>query len=497
MKSLIRLLAFAGKEITELRRQPSLILSLMLGPFLILALFGAGYQGNQPQLRAAIVVPPERIDDPNTQQLIESIKSVLQVVQITSDAAAANQLLKQHAVDLVETVPAGIEQSVLRGEQSAIEFRYDEVDPIAEQWIRYLGYVQVNELNRSILAQSLAQIQDSARKAQPQVTEYRKALDQGATSANTATEIKRLSPGLADMLLLLAASPLLLSQASADGKSGEQLRQEILSLQSDVHALDEAARNGTLTDQTARIDKARQELALVDQTLTKLIQLPPSAIITPLQQSYVNLRGQTYSLVAFYAPGVIALILQHIAITLAALSLVREKLRGAVELFMVAPVSRAQIIAGKYLGYLLLLGVIALVLIGALYVPQRPFHLPLPANVGLFAAFVFLFLVASLGLGFVISGLAATDSQAVQYSMLLLFLSIFFSGFFLSLRNFWEPVRAIGYLLPLTYAIGGFQAAMLRGEMPELIHWAGPAIIALVCIILTAMLWSRHYRRLA
>ena len=129
--------------------------------------------------------------------------------------------------------------------------------------------------------------------------------------------------------------------------------------------------------------------------------------------------------------------------------------------------------------------------------PQLPFHLPLPANVGLFTAFVFLFLVASLGLGFVISGLAATDSQAVQYSMLLLFLSIFFSGFFLSLRNFWEPVRAIGYLLPLTYAIGGFQAAMLRGEMPEFIHWAGPAIIALVCVILTAMLWSRHYRRLA
>src|SRR5439155_27094735 len=162
-------------------------------------------------------------------------------------------------------------------------------------------------------------------------------------------------------LLLLAASPQLLVQVSADGKSGEQLRQDILNLQSDVRALDEAAKNGTLTDQTARIDKARQELALVDQTLSKLIQLPPSAIITPLQQSYMNLRGQTYSLVAFYAPGVIALILQHIAITLAALSLVREKLRGAVELFMVAPVSRAQIIAGKYLGYLLLLGVIALV----------------------------------------------------------------------------------------------------------------------------------------
>jgi ABC-2 type transport system permease protein len=497
MKSLMRLLTFAGKEITELRRQPSLILSLMLGPFLILALFGAGFRGNQPQLRVAIVLPAERLNDPGTQRLVEGIKSAFEVVTVTADAAQANRMLAQHQVDMVEIVPADIEQRVLRGEQSAIEFRYDEVDPIAEQWIRYLGYIEVNELNRTILAQSVVKLQESAKQAQPQVTEYRKALDQAAANADSSAQIKQLSPQLADVLLLLAASPLLLSQASADGKSGAQLQQEILGLQNDVRALGEAANNGTLANEKARINRARQELAVAEQTLNTLSKLPPEAVVTPLQQAYVNLRGQTYSMVTFYAPGVIALILQHIAITLAALSLVRERLRGAVELFMVAPVSRAQIIAGKYIGYLLLLGIVALVLIGGLYLPQLPFHLPMPPNLIAFALFVLVFLIAALGLGFVISGMAATDSQAVQFSMLVLFLSIFFSGFFLPLRNFWPPVALVGYLLPLTYSISGFQAALLRGEMPSLVDWVGPAIIAVVCILLTAILWSRHYRRLA
>ena len=55
-KPFIRLLSFFSKEVNELRRQPKLILSLLLGPFLILLLFGVGYQGERPKLRTALVV---------------------------------------------------------------------------------------------------------------------------------------------------------------------------------------------------------------------------------------------------------------------------------------------------------------------------------------------------------------------------------------------------------------------------------------------------------
>jgi ABC-2 type transport system permease protein len=91
--------------------------------------------------------------------------------------------------------------------------------------------------------------------------------------------------------------------------------------------------------------------------------------------------------------------------------------------------------------------------------------------------------------------LSKTDSQAVQLSMLVLLLSIFFSGFFLSLDNFWEPVRAVGYSLPMTHAIIGLQSLMLRGRWPAEIVWIGLGGLAGLLFILVAVLANIQFRR--
>jgi ABC-2 type transport system permease protein len=70
---------------------------------------------------------------------------------------------------------------------------------------------------------------------------------------------------------------------------------------------------------------------------------------------------------------------------------------------------------------------------------------------------------ASLAFGFVISALSNTETQAVQLTMLVLLMSVFFSGFFLNLGNFLVPIRYVAYLLPVSYAIQQLQAIMLRG----------------------------------
>ena len=54
---------------------------------------------------------------------------------------------------------------------------------------------------------------------------------------------------------------------------------------------------------------------------------------------------------AFFAPAVLALVLQHMGVTLTALSLVRERLSGAMDIFRVAPVRALEILVGKYLAY--------------------------------------------------------------------------------------------------------------------------------------------------
>jgi ABC-2 type transport system permease protein len=80
--------------------------------------------------------------------------------------------------------------------------------------------------------------------------------------------------------------------------------------------------------------------------------------------------------------------------------------------------------------------------------------------------------------------------------MLVLLMSIFFSGFFLPLENFSAPVQTVGFALPLTHAINGFQDIMLRGRAPSDTTWILLGIIAALAFALTATLAQWRFRRL-
>lgn len=385
LKSIIRLLSFFSKEVNEIRRQPRLVLSLMLGPFLILLLFGLGYQGGIPKFRVALVVPPNSIPQGNLEELKRTIQTNFTLVSADWSEEDAMQKLRQGEVDVVEVFPRNILERMPQGQQSPVVFHYAEINPLNEAWVQYLGYAQVSEMNRSILMQAIAQLQKDS---------------------------------------------------------------------------------GILTN------------------------IPPQAVVSPLTPQYENIRGKSLSFTTFYAPSVIALILQHIAITLGALSLVRERLRGTTELFRIAPVSIVSILVGKYLGYLVFLGIIGAMLTWLLLVLGTPFL----GSVLFYALMILLLLVASLGIGFLISALSKSDSQAVQFSMLTLLLSIFFSGFFLPLENFRPEMKAIAYLIPLTHGIIGYRDIMLKGQLPELITWLMPGVIAALTFVLVTIVMRRQLR---
>ena len=88
-KPIIRLLSFFSKEVNELRRQPKLILSLLLGPFLILLLFGVGYQGERPKLRTALVVPQQSVDASQIDELKKAIGTNFTLVKADADQNGA------------------------------------------------------------------------------------------------------------------------------------------------------------------------------------------------------------------------------------------------------------------------------------------------------------------------------------------------------------------------------------------------------------------------
>lgn len=491
-RGIIRILSFFAKELSEVRRQPRLIVSLVLGPFLILALFGAGYSGEQPKLKTILVVPPGMEGDPRVEGLKRSMGSSFEVRDVTSNLQAATERLNRGEVDVVEQLPADIDNIFGRTAQSPITVLYNQIDPLQEQWIQYLTYVQVKELNTALLVNVASGSREQAGGLTTYIDDAQnqlKTIQAGlkvAGNPQTRQAIQRLRSNSG----LILVSLVLAGQSS----QGQQAQQNVQQIQTDLAALEAGLQNGRLQDQQQRIDEINARLAEVKQIASQLQTVPPQVLVSPLVSNPENIARTGYkpTYITFYSPGVVALLLQHMAVTLAALSLVRENLLGSTELFRVAPVGSAQIILGKYLSYTLFAAIIAALLTLGLFFGLR---VPFIGNVAWYALVVLLLVWASLGVGFLISALSKTESQAVQLSMIALLGSVFFSGFFLPLANFIPYVRGVAYILPVTHGVKGFQDIMLRGRLPtdQTLIWLG--VIALVCFVLAWRLWRRNLKR--
>jgi ABC-2 type transport system permease protein len=236
----------------------------------------------------------------------------------------------------------------------------------------------------------------------------------------------------------------------------------------------------------ARAGLDRPELAVI---ITRAIA--PETVARPVKAELQNRAPVPAALLTFFAPAVLALVLQHLGITVTALSLVRERSSGAIEILRVAPISTVELLVGKYIAYaitsLLVAAVILVITTNLLHIPFRGDPLEL-------AILVVLLTFASLGTGLFISLWSDSERQAVQLATLVLLLSVFFSGFVLPVSELRMPVRALAYALPVTYAIPAFQQEMLRGELPNAIALGALGAIGLLLFLGSAVRLRRVLR---
>jgi ABC-2 type transport system permease protein len=102
---------------------------------------------------------------------------------------------------------------------------------------------------------------------------------------------------------------------------------------------------------------------------------------------------------------------------------------------------------------------------------------------------------ASVGMGTLISAVSRTDSQAIQLTMLVLLLSVFFTSFFLPITGFSWPAGIIAMLIPMTYAVEGLQKLMLTGTGPGFIVWIGLIVLTLLSYGLVLLIMRQQYRK--
>jgi ABC-type multidrug transport system permease subunit len=385
------ILAFVAKEILEVIRSPAALVSLTLGPVLIMVLFGIGFSGYSSPLRTVIVIPPDSGLSTEVSQYADAVPGI-DVVDVVPDRAPAEERLRLRQIDAVIVAPASLQSRFLDGKQSVVDVLINVSDPIANVNASYVVSSLSAELNRRIL-------EEVAR--------------QGIAEA-----VKAGSPAAWD--------------------------------------------------------------------------IPPQVIAAPTRADLKNIAPVEPSVVAYYGAAVLAFILQHIAVSLIALSLVRERTRGSFELFRFAPVSAVEVVVGKVLACVLITAVVAvamtLLLVRVLGVPMLGDPLQLGLTLALVAA-------ASLGLGVIIAVVSNTERQVVQLALLVLLASVFFSGLFLSLDLFRPLARPFMYLLPATHGIALTQDLMLYGWTNATWHFGVLAVMAVFLLVGGSLLLRRQLER--
>ncbi len=500
----IRVSAFLRKEIYEILRQPRLILSLVLGPFLILLLFGIGFRNEARALRTIFVTEPGSPLEQKINEFAPSLGQQLIFVGTTPDEEHAKQELRRGRVDLVAITPPGAYETLRNNEQAVFQLIHNEIDPFQVDYVRYFGKIYIDEVNRRVLQTVTEQGQNSAVSARTQLSSarenasaMREALDRGDAAAARQhkaaldSDLNGLEQSVGSTLDLLEGVQSTLG--SGEESDSGQIRAELAATRQATTDIGEIeSGQSSYAAQTVQAAEIEARLVALDSQVGTLEPVAPQVLISPFRSEAESIASLQPRVTDYFAPGVLMLLLQHLAVTFAALSIVRESQLGTLELFRVSPISPGETLLGKYLSYMLFGAVIALILTLLIVFGLG---VPMLGSWVNYAMVVAALLFASIGFGFVISLIVDTDSQAVQYSMILLLSSVFFSGFFLSLRSLLPSVRVVSWMLPATYGTQLLQDIMLRGNAGSLRLLGALSGIGVLLYIVSWLLLTRRMAR--
>lgn len=386
-KLVVRILAVVGKEMIEVLRRPGAVVSLILGPFLILAVFGLGYQGIKRDLAAIVVVDPASKLPTDVATYQDLNVRGIHVIDVMTDRPAAEQRLRADQADIVIEVPPDPLSSIESGKQAELRVVTDITDPVLANYTSFIAETLSSVVNREI---------------------YRIAAQQGE---QYAIKIGRRDPS----------------------------------------------------------------------------KVPPEVVASPTTPVIENLAPVQPSIVGFYGVAALALVLQHLAVTLIALSIVRDRASGALDRFRSSPMRATELVVGKVLAFGLLGGAIAAI---SAWLLVSMLGVPMLGSPAMIALVIGLLLVASLGLGLLISVISDSERQAVQLALLTLLASMFFSGFALHIEDVQPAVQVAAYLLPVTHGISLLQGEFLSGTIAH--PWQLAALVGIAGVLLltsSTLLW--------
>ena len=218
-------------------------------------------------------------------------------------------------------------------------------------------------------------------------------------------------------------------------------------------------------------------------SLTPAVAAPPFEVV--VQRRYNPESITSYNIV----PGLVATILTMTLVMMTALAMTRETERGTMETLLSTPLRPMEVMVGKLTPFVIV-GIIQATLIISL--ARILFGVPMEGGWAALILGLFLFIVGSLALGFLVSTVARNQLQAMQMSFFYFLPSILLSGFLFPFRGMPEWAQWIGSLIPVTHMLRVVRGAMLKGVG---ISEAAPSLGALALFVaIVAGLAMMKYR---
>jgi ABC-2 type transport system permease protein len=216
-----------------------------------------------------------------------------------------------------------------------------------------------------------------------------------------------------------------------------------------VDASDPLAANGAIA--------AAGQAALVRSAAIVAASRHTAAAVTVAIRPRYNPAVRT---AVFIVPGIIGVLLSLTMVLIASMAVVRERERGTLEQLVVTPIGKSSIMLGKMLPYLLMGYVQIFVILG---LGSLLFQVPFRGSLSLLLLLSFPFILASLGVGMLMSTMVRTQAQAIQLGFFYMLPNILMSGFLFPIDAMPKFAQWIAAIMPLTYFLQVLRGILLKG----------------------------------
>ena len=195
-----------------------------------------------------------------------------------------------------------------------------------------------------------------------------------------------------------------------------------------------------------------------------------------------------------FVPGVMAMVLLLVCTMMTAITIVREKEMGTMEIMLVSPLRPFKIVIAKAVPYMLLsmVNILSILLLSVFVL-----DVPVAGSLLLLVAESLLFIAVSLSLGLLISAAAGSQQTAMFISLVgMLLPTVMFSGFMFPVENMPIPLQVVSNLVPAKWYFIIVKSVMIKGLGFSFI-WKETLILLAMCLFFPTMAIRKFKIRLS